>query len=539
MVRKINKYISLFMAVVLVLTFITACSDSSTESDTPATDSEPGASTSKEGQADDAAAGDSADTAKESSYPDLTEHVHFDDILYDQPAALEAYNAFVSEHLGRKFSLNSVPTDARWEKLNTMMLSGEYPDTVELKEAAFDFYLYVQQGHVVPLTEYLKKSEKLKYIMDNYSSVFERYTINGEIYAIPQSKYNLKVIWMRKDWLDNLGLEVPKTTDEFYEVLKAFTYNDPDQNGKDDTIGMVNAKYVHDLLPLFYAFGADYFFKEDENGQIYDGFTQPEMKDALDYIKMLMDEGVLDKEWVTTTNSMQRQMSWSGYNGAAIYWDSVGHQYNIETQKTFPDAHWVMVPTVKGPKGDQGVFENGLGNPWAITKGCENPEQAFEFFEFIFGTPEGAALQNFGPPYSYFKEANEEVGWDYKDGQFTRTDIGIERGDAAAFGPSSFQSGHIECPLTGEVSPYLQEWIDIRPTLDKLVVVQPSISMENDWYAGVAGLIKEKKEELITKYLYGEYESIEQMYEDWDEWWNSINGPINLEKINAERQKQR
>src|SRR5690606_24441558 len=137
--------------------------------------------------------------------------------------------------------------------------------------------------------------------MDNYSSVFERYTINGEIYAIPQSKYNLKVIWMRKDWLDNLGLEVPQTTDEFYEVLKAFTYNDPDQNGKDDTIGMVNAKYVHDLLPLFYAFGADYFFKEDENGQIYDGFTQPEMKDALDYIKMLMDEGVLDKEWVTTT----------------------------------------------------------------------------------------------------------------------------------------------------------------------------------------------------------------------------------------------
>lgn len=471
---------------------------------------------------------------EENTLSNLSRHVHFDDLFYDKPAYAEAYGNYVSEHLGREFVLEAVPTDARWEKLNTKMMSGDYPDTTELKEAAFDFALYVQQGHVIPITDFLKNSEKLNYLLEKHSSVFDRYTINGEIYAIPQSDYNLKVMWIRKDWLDNLGLEMPQTTDDLYKVLKAFTYDDPDQNGKDDTVGMINPKYVHDFFPVFYAFGADYLFKEDENGKIYDGFTQPEMKDALDYLKKLMDEGLLDKEWVTMSNSMQREMSYSGYNGVVIHWDANGHDYNVKTQEGDPNANWQMVPTVMGPGGNQGVFENGLGNPWAITKGCDNPEQAFEFFEFIFGTEEGTMLHSFGPPYYSFSEPDDEISWDVKDGQYVRTESGEERGEATAFSPTLFQAGVFECPIKGDVSPYVQEWIDIRPTLNELTVIQPAIGVEDDWYGGVAGLIKEKKEELITKYLFGELD-IDEMYEEWDDWWDSIKGPTNLERLNSER----
>ncbi len=64
-------------------------------------------------------------------------------------------------------------------------------------------------------------------------------TINGHNYgmAIPSSTQGIEGLVIRKDWLDNLGLDVPTTLDEFYDMLYAFTYNDPDGNGKNDTYG--------------------------------------------------------------------------------------------------------------------------------------------------------------------------------------------------------------------------------------------------------------------------------------------------------------
>lgn len=43
----------------------------------------------------------------------------------------------------------------------------------------------------------------------------------------------------RKDWADNLGLEAPTNVDEVFEMARAFTEDDPDGNGQDDTIGLV------------------------------------------------------------------------------------------------------------------------------------------------------------------------------------------------------------------------------------------------------------------------------------------------------------
>ncbi len=46
-------------------------------------------------------------------------------------------------------------------------------------------------------------------------------------------------MWIRQDWLDNLGLEVPRTWDEMAAVAEAFVTQDPDGNGEDDTIGIL------------------------------------------------------------------------------------------------------------------------------------------------------------------------------------------------------------------------------------------------------------------------------------------------------------
>ena len=63
-------------------------------------------------------------------------------------------------------------------------------------------------------------------------------SIDGKLYGIYRERpLSRQGIVIRKDWLDNLGLDMPKTVDELYETAKAFTEKDPDQNGKNDTIG--------------------------------------------------------------------------------------------------------------------------------------------------------------------------------------------------------------------------------------------------------------------------------------------------------------
>ena len=70
-------------------------------------------------------------------------------------------------------------------------------------------------------------------------------SIDGKTYATDRARaLGRNGVTIRKDWLENLGLEEPKTIDEFYNVLKAFTKDDPDGNGKDDTYGLVASKFT-------------------------------------------------------------------------------------------------------------------------------------------------------------------------------------------------------------------------------------------------------------------------------------------------------
>ena len=87
--------------------------------------------------------------------------------------------------------------------------------------------------------------------------VMNNISIDGRIYGIYRARpLGRNGISYRRDWLENVGLEEPKTMDDLYNVLKAFTYNDPDQNGEKDTYGMTWCKWFGPLDQISVAFGA-------------------------------------------------------------------------------------------------------------------------------------------------------------------------------------------------------------------------------------------------------------------------------------------
>ena len=131
-------------------------------------------------------------------------------------------------------------------------------------------------------------------------------TYKGEAWALPYNNWaeveSSYLPLVRKDWMDNLNItEDPVTIDEHFELLKQFTYGDPDGDGKDDTYGMSHISFVYGLgfSWVFAAYGYQdkSFYVKD--GQVIYTNSQDEYKQALKTLAEWYEAGVIDPTFAT------------------------------------------------------------------------------------------------------------------------------------------------------------------------------------------------------------------------------------------------
>ena len=250
------------------------------------------------------------------------------------------------------------------EKLAQCVMSGDYPDFMSVD--AKNFKEWAEQGIFADLTEGLEKyaSDEIKeyYTTEAGKRALQAATIDGKLYGLPvvaSPNDSMPMLMIRQDWLDNLGLSAPKTVDEFYAVAKAFTEDDPDQNGVDDTYGLaVNGKDVFqnfgDLGTFFEMFGAQpghisnngqmIPFIDVDGKAVYGGSLSKEMKQGLALLQQMYNEGIISKDFVTAGQDQIIQdlsagkvgMAFNIFYGAEMPWKNA-----VVTQ---PDVNFVFVP---------------------------------------------------------------------------------------------------------------------------------------------------------------------------------------------------
>ncbi len=175
-----------------------------------------------------------------------------------------------------------------------------------------------KQGAFVDLTEYLKDSEKYPNLSQQNASVAQSLTVDGKQIGIYRARvlgrYGLSY---RQDWADNLGLEAPKTIDDVYNMLHAFTYDDPDGNGVDDTIGLEMTSYTgpFDIMQTWFGCGNGW---AEIDGQLVPVWQQSEYLDALNWFKKLYDEGLMPSDWASRTTDTWSDGCKNGENGVYI-----------------------------------------------------------------------------------------------------------------------------------------------------------------------------------------------------------------------------
>ena len=259
------------------------------------------------------------------------------------------------------------------EKLLLAFASNEIPDIIEVQPDNPLIHLQlVNEGAVIPQTKMIARSKICKKIDDMY---FDSLSIMGDCYFFPFNQGGGCVTYIRKDWLDNLGLKSPNTWDEMYAVMKAFTFNDPDQNGKQDTVGYTFPGFTQDLYLCDFLQNSTYDFFLKRNKWV-DGMSQPEFKPALERMRQAYQDKVLDQDVFTNATSTAREKFYAGKVGMFQYWSGTwGKQMNDNTKQSNPKAAVVALPPIKGA-----VYCNRFPIGLAITKACKYPEAVFKYF---------------------------------------------------------------------------------------------------------------------------------------------------------------
>lgn len=247
---------------------------------------------------------------------------------------------WISKHLGEKLGGTIVATevdDASWnEKKNLAFAAGELPDFFMTNGAltSNDVMNYGQQGQLIPLNDLIDAyAPNIKKFLDANPEVKKSITDpDGKIYALPgvnpvKREASIGRYWINKPWLDNLGLEMPTTLDEFYTVLKAFKEKDPNGNGKADEIpasGSVSnpiSMIVLSALGLTESSANGISLDKSDTKVIY-APEQPEYKEYLIFMNKLFKEGLIDPEYFTQNIQAYRGKAQQGLVG--FFFDAAG-----------------------------------------------------------------------------------------------------------------------------------------------------------------------------------------------------------------------
>ena len=205
-------------------------------------------------------------------------------------------------------------------------------------------------------------------------------TKDGVLQFIPKGPENADDIWyfcIRRDWLANLGLEMPTNDREFLEVLKQFTFNDPDGNGKDDTWGTTsNGSKTgpgRAMTMTAVLFGNNTKFGL-EAGAVTHPMVNGAQRQMLQYVKEIVDAQVIDPDWYTQDWNQQKNNLLTGRIGAVVYPITAliaeSEAANGNDGSTLDWWTWVPLMNAAGATGDAGrerMWWTYPGAYWAIS----------------------------------------------------------------------------------------------------------------------------------------------------------------------------
>ena len=576
---KQKQIIALVSATALAATALAGCGKTSEEN----------TQTTSEENTQTTAVGEAEGTAKEdlpfSKYAE-TVTVHLGGSMNPNAKILDgmsyednAYTRFLKDDLNIEVVYDWIAYSSDYdEKMNLCIGSGTIPEMMNVN--ATQYRALLKYDMIQPLDQYFEDyaSDKLKGFVESGGEELKKCITNdkGEMMAIPAPSMmvgEMNEMWIRQDWLDNLGLEVPRTWDEMAAVAEAFVTQDPDGNGEDDTIGILgpgNSNHINDigdnqfgLDPLFCSFQSyPQYWLQDEDGTVKYGSIQPETRVALEKIQKLYTDKLIDPEMLVRNNCQEAVLS----GKVGIFFGPWWSGYTVGEATLAGEADWRAYFT---PLSEDGKYYTHMPDPTSkyvvVSKSCKNPEAAFKIISYLVAneqqwtddgiTSSEMSCADFYPLWNGYDNADEiEVSTDtlekYLAGEITMDDVDFSqhkllKSDMEAvtelkkepYDDFSLDKWNLDSDLAKTNLPRLVSLlVGGAPYVnDKYIPVYNAYSGQTETMQAKWANLKKMEEETFAKIIMGKADISE--FDTFVENWKNQGGDQILKEINDELSK--
>lgn len=323
------------------------------------------------------------------------------DVPMDNPVAVE-----LKDKIGIPVQHERSPED-----ISASLAAKDSPDIFRVNRNQLQ--TYADQGLVLDMNKHA--DELGDYVDFVGEDAVQLGSIDGKIKAIQkyQNNTNDTSFWIRQDWLDELGLDSPKTIDEFEDVLTEFKKSDPDGAG---AYGMTGSAPDSIFTPLWGGFetpgpGRIYI---GEDGSVRSSYDDEGLPDAIEYIAKLQRAGLIDPDSYTLEGLEARDRGFQGKAGVmAQAWTGItktGAQADLK--KANPDAKWVQLDLFKTPEGKKGTIPvttdaaSMLALPSTLDGDDEKVKNLIKLINYV-STPEGNELVCYGIEGTHYKKSKK------------------------------------------------------------------------------------------------------------------------------------
>lgn len=436
----------------------------------------------------------------------------------------------VEEKTDTEIEIEWVPDNNYTDKLSTAFATGTFPKVVTMGIDEVDQYKEaIRDGQFWEIGPYLSDFENLSKLKED---VLQNTMVDGKLYSLytgrPLSRQGLIY---RKDWADNLGLSAPTNLDEFYEMARAFTEDDPDGNGKDDTIGLTDrSDLIYGAFKTIASWhGAPNNWGE-KDGELLPEFVFPEYLDAMNMMKDMRDNGYMNQDFPVTSKEDQQALLINGtagiYVGAMV---DVLRMYQEAIQLN-PDLEFDVQNYIEGPDGEFTVWATpGYNNEILFPKSAiETEEELLDILAFFdkMMTPELANL----------------VQWGVEGEHYTIEDgyaVISESTDSIQREVLPYNMLGIGEPETNGRYESYHEY-DVRQKAEELIkdnenylVHDPTLTLESDTYLQDGQRLQEIINDATYNYILGEIDE-DGFYKEVEK-WKEQGGEKMIEEYNASR----
>ncbi len=304
------------------------------------------------------------------------------------------------EMTGIELTLNKPDHDQYYEKVTLEFATGKPSDVIEMGAA-----YYPQNAADRNLWDMTRAWEKTtapaKDIVD--PTYIEGLKIDGKLYGFPTVAGNGTVTYVRQDWLDEAGIDMPSDYAGFLDMLRAFK-----ARGNDiipiTAAGVLNGDEPYDIfMREFYQDATPDFYK-NADGVWVDGFSEENMKAAMQRFRDAYAEGLIDQEVITNDTKSCREKFKNNLVGAFNYWAG---SWGAKLEDSAPGSKLAAMPAIAEVKSTGG-YTGRTPLAMVINSKCENPEGVFEhLILFSHDGGEGQKLFTYGVEGIHY-QANED-----------------------------------------------------------------------------------------------------------------------------------